>query len=70
MDVKPSEALKHIHCPLCGRKMHLLKKDFTVTVENERGEWSCEPAIICPWEGCGIEFFVKRSNVEYVVKKP
>lgn len=63
------EVLKQIYCPLCGRRIDLLRQDFTVTTDNERGHWSCDPAIVCPWEGCGVEFFITHSQVEYYEPK-
>jgi hypothetical protein len=62
------EILKRILCPHCRNGIHLEAKDFKVTTDNERGDWSCDPAIVCPWEGCGIEFFVTASQIEIVKK--
>jgi hypothetical protein len=60
-----AEIVKQIYCPNCGNQLQLLKDDFTVTIDNERGEWSCDPAIVCSWEGCGVEFFVTFSSITY-----
>jgi hypothetical protein len=64
-EVKSDEIVKQIFCPYCGKQLILLKKDFTVTIDNERGEWTCDPAIICSWEGCEVEFFVTLSSIQY-----
>jgi hypothetical protein len=66
-DAKRTEILKRILCPNCRQGIHLEAQDFKVTTDNERGEWSCDPAITCPWE-CGVEFFVTFSQIEYVKK--
>ena len=63
-----SEIIKAIYCPNCGNHIHLLKNDFKVTTDNERGDWSCDPAIICPWDDCGAEFFVTFSQIQFLSK--
>ena len=62
--------LKRIHCPKCGRPIHLLSGDFEIEQDPGDDRWTASHSIICRHPNCGAEFWIAYSEVVWVTPPP